>query len=185
MACTALLVAVLIGQRLAHFGPFLDEPHSWRQCDTANFAWAFYDKGISLLKPSVCWMGNHPHVIFEFPLPEAITALLYNIFGPRLAYARATTLMFFLGATGFLAAIVARLSSPRLALLTALVYLALPLALFYSRAVHMDFSAVCFAHAMVYYFLRGYDERNLGWWLVGSLAGCLEKRSCLTRLRHC
>lgn len=118
-------------------------------------------------------MGNHPTLIFEFPIPEAITALLYHLFGPHIVYARLTTLLFFLGAAYYLSAIVRQLSTTRIALVTALVYLALPLGLFYSRAVLMDFCAVFFAHAMTYYFVRGYDERKVRLWFVGSIAGGL------------
>lgn len=172
-AGAALLALGLIGQRFIHLTAVPDEPHSFRQCETAYFAWAFYETGIDLLRPSVDWLGNHRTLVLEFPISEAFTAVAYRLLGPRLAYAQLTTLLFFLGAAYFLAAIVGRLSTQREATLTALVYLGLPLGLFYSRAVNVDFCAVFFAHLMVYCFLRGYDEQAVRWWLAGSIAGAL------------
>lgn len=173
LASLALLALGLIGQRLIHLTAVPDEPHSFRQCETAYFAWAFYETGIDLLHPSVNFLGNHRTLVLEFPISEAITAAIYHLLGPRFAYAQLTTLLFFLGATYYLAAIVARVSTRLDGILTAVVYLALPLGLFYSRAVDADFSAVFFAHLMTYCFVRGYDERAMRWWLAGSIAGAL------------
>ena len=92
-----ILVLVLVGIRFVHFGEIVDEPHSWRQCDTANYIWAYYQDGIDLLHPSVCWMGGHKTTILEFPLPEAIISIFYKLFGPDLFWARLVFLAFFKG----------------------------------------------------------------------------------------
>jgi len=64
---TAAFLVLLILPRIQHLIGPIDDPHSWRQCDTAQYAYAFYQNGTDLLRPSVCWMGNHKTVILEFP----------------------------------------------------------------------------------------------------------------------
>lgn len=68
--------------RFFHLGESMESPHLWRQSDTANYIWDFYENGINVFKPSVCWMGNHKTLILEFPFVEAIITFFYYIFGP-------------------------------------------------------------------------------------------------------
>ncbi len=168
--CAATLAALY---RVLHLTGPIDEPHAWRQCDTAYMALDFYQRGIDLLHPAVCWMGGHKTLVLEFPLHEACVALAYHLFGPRLPVARLITLAFFLGAAAFLYLIVKYLQGIALARMTTLIFLMAPLSLFYSRAMHIDFSAVFFSHAMLYCLMRGIDEEKVGWTVAGSAAGIL------------
>jgi len=169
----ALLAVALVAVRFRHMGETIAGPHSGRQCDTAFFALDFYRNGIDLLHPSMCWMGPHKTLAFEFPLPEAVMALGYHVFGPRHAVARALTLLAYLGSAWYLYLIVAYLRTARAARLATLVYLAAPLALVYSRAIHIDFWAVLCAHAMLYYLLRGYDAERTWLIVLGTAFGAL------------
>lgn len=167
----ALLVLVF-ATRARHLGGPIDDPHSWRQCDTAQYAKSFHEDGISLGAPSVCWLGGHKTLILEFPLPELVMALGYKIFGPHLSVARVVTLIFFIGSAFYLFLIVRRLAWPRLAVIATGVYCVLPLALFYSRAIHVDFAAVCFAHAMVFHLLQSYERQRTLDLLLATCAAC-------------
>ncbi len=160
---------LLVGLRLLHLGPELDDPHMWRQADTAYYIWDFYQNGVDFLHPAVCWMGGHKTVVLEFPLPEAISAWAYQLFGPHLIWARLVALGFFLGATWYFFKIIRHLVDAELAAFATLVFLMLPLGIYYSRAVHIDFSAVFFAHAMTYYMLRAIDQESWRWFLVAML----------------
>ncbi len=166
-----VLLLVLVGIRFVHLGEFVDEPHAWRQCDTANYIWSFYLDGIDLLHPSVCWMGGHKTTIMEFPLPEAIISIFYKIFGPSLIWARIVFLTFFLGAVRYFYLIVKLFGGKGLAEFACIFYLAFPLGIYYSRAIHIDFTAIFFAHAMLYHFLIGTQREQ--WWhiLTGGLLG--------------
>jgi len=168
-----LLAVALVAVRFRHMGETIAGPHSGRQCDTAFFALDFYRNGIDLLHPSMCWMGPHKTLAFEFPLPEAVVALGYHVFGPRHAVARAFTLLACLGSAWYFYLLVRYLRNARAAKLATLFYLAAPLALFYSRAMHIDFWAVLCAHAMLYYLLRGYDEERTGLIVAGTAFGTL------------
>ncbi|MEO1623802.1 MAG: glycosyltransferase family 39 protein [Bacteroidota bacterium] len=175
------LFLALFAQRLFHLGPHLDLPHDWRQADTAFYIFDFYQNGTDLLYPSVCWMGGYGTVIFEFALPEAIVAFFYGWFGESLLVARLVFLAFYGGCLFFFYRIVELWYGRELARLASLVYLGLPLSFFYSRAIHVDFSALCFAYGMLYCFLRGVKERK-GWWMV--LSGLMAIPACLIKVPY-
>ena len=168
-----VIMVVLLAPRVAHLSGPIDEPHSWRQCDTAQYARAFYEDGIDLLYPSVCWLGAHKTIIFEFPFPEACMAIFYHVFSPDLLYARIVALLFFCGSALYLYLILRFLLNRKTAFMAVLIYCILPLSLFYSRAMHIDFSAVCFAHAMFYYFLVGYSRGSFIYLLCGAITGVM------------
>jgi hypothetical protein len=166
-----LIIMVLVGLRFLHFGPFIDGPHTWRQADTANFIWDFYQNGIDLFNPSVCWMGGHKTLLFEFPLPEAIAAMLYQVFGPDLIWARIVFLLFFIGSIFYLYKLVRLFGNKHLAEITTVIYTMMPLALFYSRAIHIDFSALFFAFGMTYQFAVGIQQESRRELLKGAMLG--------------
>ncbi|MBL7200996.1 MAG: glycosyltransferase family 39 protein [Anaerolineae bacterium] len=168
-----VLVGAALALRLPHLVGPIDNPHSWRQSDTANYALDFYRDGFDLLRPQVCWSGQYSALALEFPLHEALIALLYRLFGVDHLWARLVTLVFFAGSLVYLYRIVALTASRRLAWLTSLVYAALPLSLFYSRAIHIDFGAVFFAHAMLYHFMRGYERGRPAHIVLGAAMGSL------------
>lgn len=155
-----LLLLTLLSVRFFHLGESIDDPHSWRQCDTANYIWEYYQSGIDLLHPSVCWMGGHKTLILEFPLPEALVALVYKVLGPEHLYARLVFLLIYLASAFYLFRLISYLYHERLAWISAVVYLSLPLGIFYSRAIHVDFSALLCGLAAVDYLLRGLRENR-------------------------
>jgi len=150
----------LFALRLPHLGGPLDDPHSWRQCDTAFYSLDFSRRGFDLLHPAVCWLGAHRTLIFEFPLPEAISGLLYRVFGRSETWDRLVALGFFSIATLYLHLFVRRIATVRAAWLATLAWLALPLGQFYSRAAHVDFAATAGAHALLYHGARAARERR-------------------------
>ncbi len=164
-----MLAILLAGLRLLHFGELIDGPHTWRQCDTAHFIRDFYKNGIDLLHPSVCWMGGYGTIILEFPLHEAIAAVLYWLFGESHIWARWVTMVFFLISAIYLFKIIQHLSDRFTAQMGTLIYLAMPLSLYYSRAIHIDFMAVGLGHMALWYFLLGIERRSGKLLLIGSL----------------
>lgn len=169
----AIFLLVLIATRAPHMSGPIDEPHSWRQCDTAHYALTFHEEGIDLLHPKVCWMGKHEVLILEFPFPEMLMALAYDLFGVNLLYARILTLLAFALSAMFLYLIVRYLYDDLVAAVATIVYCLLPISLFYSRALHIDFYAVSMAHAMFYFFLRGYEEDSPKFLAAGIVTGSL------------
>jgi hypothetical protein len=166
-----VIVSALLALRLPHLTGPIDDPHSWRQSDTAYYALSLYREGFDLLRPRVCWSGEHDVLALEFPLHEALIALLYRLFGFDHLWARLVTLAFFAGSTVYLFVIVDMFSTRRLACLATFAYALLPLSLFYSRAIHVDFCAVFFAHAMLFHLLRGFEHGRRLDIVLGALFG--------------
>ncbi|RLE26393.1 MAG: hypothetical protein DRJ65_05625 [Acidobacteria bacterium] len=172
-AVVMLLILAALLLRAPHMGEMIDGPHTWRQCDTAQYIHAFYTDGIDLLHPSVCWMGDHRTLILEFPLPEAISAVAYGLFGPSHITARWVTLLFFIGSTVFFFLFVRSITDRETARLAVVISMIVPLALFYSRAIHIDYPALFFAHAMAWLWVEAI-KRNSGTWLwMGSIPAAL------------
>ncbi len=168
-----VFVVVGIFIRFIHFGEQLDEPHVWRQSDTAHYIHDFHENGIDLLEPAACWMGNYEALVLEFPLPEAIAAVGYSLFGEHHVVARVVFFLFYLGSLFFFYKIVEELSGKKLAQLASVVYLFAPLSLFYSRAIHIDFSALFFAHGAASLFIRAYRYERWTPMLFGSIMAAL------------
>lgn len=146
--------------RFLYFGEALDSPHTWRQADTANYIHDFYENGIDLFHPSVCWLGGHKTLLLEFPLPEAIVAFAYQIFGESHVVGRAIFFLFFLGSLYFLFKIVDLLSGIKVARIASILYLLVPLSLFYSRAIHIDFTTIFLVHGAVYWLMLAYRKES-------------------------
>ena len=119
-------VFLLFAWRFLHFGPEIDAPHDWRQCDTAWYIRDFYKNGVDLLHPAVCWMGARDTLALEFPLPEAVVAWFYRAFGESIPLARLIFLGFFAGAAAYFFRIAHFILGRPLARLATLVYLAAP-----------------------------------------------------------
>jgi len=164
-------ILLLIFYRFFHFDEMLDSPHTWRQSDTANYIWDFYNNGINLLTPAVCWMGGHKTLLLEYPLPEAIVSIIYKIFGPYHLVARSFFFVSFLVSALYLFKIIKLLMHEKLAQVSTVIYLALPISLFFSRTLHIDFFVIALTHAFFYYGYKGVrDKRYISLVIAGLLA---------------
>ncbi len=164
-----ILTLLLIGIRFLHFQPQLDLPHDWRQADTAFYIWDFTENGIDIMHPQVSWMGSHGELVLECPLPEAIVAQLQLWIGPSMFLSRSVFLLFFLFSVYYFYRITKWLFSITIAQYATLIFLALPLSQFYSRAIHIDFFALGFAYAMFYYAMKAVARSSLSLLLLSSL----------------
>ncbi|MCB0686319.1 MAG: glycosyltransferase family 39 protein, partial [Saprospiraceae bacterium] len=164
---------LLIAIRFLHFGKQIDQPHDWRQCDTAYYIDDFYKKGVDLFYPAVCWMGASDTLALEFPLPEAIVASTWKITGRHIWIARSIFLLFFIGATYYFYKIIAFFGNEMLAKSATVIYVGSPLAFFYSRAIHIDFFVLLFTHAMVFYFLVAVKRKKFGLLVVSAIAATI------------
>lgn len=172
-----LLVAALLALRVPHLRGPLDDPHSWRQCDTVGASVDFARRGIDLLHPVVHWLGGHRTLVFEFPLPEALASLAHRAFGIDPMWDRLVALAFFSIATAYLYALARDLAGRNAARFATIAYLASPLAMFYSRAANVDFAAQAFAHAFLWHglrALRGSTAHALAAAGLGALAALIK-----------
>lgn len=168
-----IVISCLIATRLFHFPSEIDDPHTWRQSDTAQYIESFDNEGINILKPSVNWMGGHKTLLLEFPLPEALIATLYNLFGNHLWISRLFFLLFFVVSVGYLYKILKLFFKDNVPEIATIIFCSLPLSLFYSRAIHIDFFALAFSHGMLYYYLKALLHQKQKYWLVGTLCAVI------------
>lgn len=160
---------VLIASRFFHFSSEIDGPHVWRQSETAQYIHSFVNEGINILQPSVCWMGGHKTLLLEFPLPEAAIAILYHLLGNHLWIARLFFLCFFSISVYYLYQSLKLVVKNRVPEIATIIYCVLPLSWFYSRAIHIDFFAVAFAHGMLFYYLKALLEEKPFYWFMGTI----------------
>ena len=169
----ALAALALLALRVPHLTGELTDPHSWRQCDTIHFALDFYRRGFDLLHPAVCWLGAHRTILLNFPLSEAITALLYKAFGPSPTWDRLVALAFFLISAAYVRGIVRRLAGERAGALATLAYLALPLGQYFSRVPHIEFSVLAAVDGTLYHSLRACSERRASHTVAATLCSVI------------
>ena len=162
-------IAFSISLRFIHFGEAIDDPHGWRQCDTANYIWDYYLNGVDFFKPAVCWMGGYKTLILEFPLTEALIAWLYQMFGPSTFIARLFFLSFYCLGVYYFYKICSFFLEKETAMLSVIIYTFLPLSYYYSRALHIDYFALSCAFAMHYYYTIGIQKQNKSNVLIGSI----------------
>jgi hypothetical protein len=160
-----LAFAALIAWRLPHLRGPLTDPHAWRQCDTLHTSLDFFRRGFDLMHPAVCWLGAHRTLLLNFPLSEALSALLYRAFGPDPMWDRLVSLLFCVVATLYAGAIGRRLAGDRVGRLTALACLALPLSQYFSRVPHIEYSVIALVNGTFYHALRAHEDE--GWAHVG------------------
>lgn len=163
------IILLVILTRLFFVSSKIENPHSWRQCDTHEYIRNFHEDGIDLLHPKVNWMGGHEVLALEFPLPEAIVAMAYKFTGENIIVAKLIFLLFFLLSVYFLYRSLCYVFDEKLAGLATLIYAVTPLSFFYSIAVHIDFFAVMCAHGMLFYFLKALHDEKKKYFFLSSL----------------
>lgn len=162
---------LLLAQRCFHLGGEIDLPHDWRQSETAWISYDFLQNGIDILHPTVCWMGKHQELVLECPLPEAIVALAFQFTGESMPVARIIYLSIFLFSLYYFYRIAEFLYDEKLAQIATIAFLGLPLSYFYSRAIHIDFSALGFSFAFFYYYLLAVKHKKTTYlWLSSAFA---------------
>jgi len=167
------ILTFLVFLRFFHLDKNVDDPHAWRQYDTKQYIEGYYYDNAPFLEPSVCWMGQHKTLILEFPLPEYMVAQLFKVFGPSLVVARLFFLLFFLLALLYFyksLRLVFDNYVPEIATFLAGV---VPLSLFYSRAIHIDFFVISLAMAMLYFAMKAIRNQHFYSLLISVLCGSL------------
>ncbi len=165
------VVACVIWFHLPSMSQRLLEHHSFRQTQTAWTALIFHEQGIDLFHPKVPVFGPPWDLPFEFPLFQALAALVMNAgVAPDLAM-RATGLATFLLTMLILWRLVARLAGEAAALVAVLALAACGLGLLWSRTSMIEYFVVASSLALLYGALRWHESRQWAWWGLALSAG--------------
>ncbi|XOV69296.1 MAG: ArnT family glycosyltransferase [Fluviicola sp.] len=167
------IIVFLIALRFFHLDSEVDDPHAWRQYDTKQYIEGYYYDNAPFLEPTVCWMGQHKILILEFPLPEYLVAQIFKVFGPSLIVARLFFLLFFALAMLYFYKALRLLFDNNVPFIATFFAGVVPLSLFYSRAIHIDFFVISLAMAMLYFSMKAIRNRHFTSLLIAVFCGSL------------
>lgn len=108
--------------------------HAWRQTQTAFTVRMFERDGVDLLRPQVPVFGRPWTVVYELPLYQAVAAALASFGMSTDSAVRWTSLIFFVICAALIRAVGRRIVSGHAGDVAAIVFIACPFGLFWSRA---------------------------------------------------
>lgn len=159
----ALLVVIVIGLSVRYLG--ISQPpydtHPFRQCQTLSTIEDFSEHGIDVFHPRTNYVGYPGYLVLEFPLFQAMGAILYGIFGGKIEIIRILNILF-----GMLSCVLVFLISKKFfdyqtGLYASLVYFLAPINMIYQRSTLVDPMAV-FLGLLTFYLIAEYlsDVKN-------------------------
>jgi len=156
------LLAVAAMAKLPTLAQPLTENFAWRQTQTAWTARIFHEQGIDLLHPEVPVHGPPWHFGFEFPLFQALGAMLMDLgLEPDIAMRTLGLVTFLL--TGWLVyLLVNRLAGTIAALAALAAFLFSPFGLLWGRTSLIEYLATAAAVAYLWAGIRWLDGRRPG-----------------------
>ncbi len=159
--------------------------HSWRQSDTAAVARSLYTEEFNLLFPrahNYLPMNGLPnpnrYFLNEFPFYNALVALIYQITGVNEMFARLVSVFFASTGTVFLYLLVKNLTDSKTALVSSMVYAALPFNIYYGRVIMPDPTYIALSIISLY-FIYQWTSKDLI--LFAILAGLTSALAMLVK----
>lgn len=176
------LVAILlmaVAFRMYRFdAPYVDT-HSWRQVTNADIARLWTEQPINIFFPPVSWGGPDGYVGLEFPLLQALTAVLWRVTGHSEPLGRLVPMAFSVASVGLIYALGARLFNRPVGRAAAFLLAFSPTFVFFGRTLLSDVPMVCFSIASVlgyanYFFGPGRRRDALIGAVCLALAGLVK-----------
>ena len=168
---TGYALIVLLWLTALSWGQPIIEAHGFRQTQTAISAlWIF--RGYSTLSYLTPIMGAPWSIPFEFPVYQWIVACLANVSGLGIDHSgRLITLSFHLASAVLVYRTAALLSTDRrLGWISAGVFLAAPMGLFWARSVMIESAALFFSIAFVWSLVEYQVRPRLVWALSAAIS---------------
>src|SRR5580698_559793 len=135
------LLALGLLIRLPHLSQPLTAISSFRQTETAYPALIYHEQGINLLVPQLPVLGKPWQVPFEFPLFQAMAAVIMNLGGGIDWSMRISGVICFMATAVAVWGLVRHLSTRTAACIALIVFLASPFDVFWSRASMIEYMA--------------------------------------------
>jgi hypothetical protein len=165
------ILALSVALRLHNIGVPLVDTSDWRQTDTAAIAYFYYHLGVQMLHPQLWHDGPGPdYTQLEFQITPAIVAALAHLVGFGHTLLRAVALALFSCAAVPLWALVRRHYGPSTALWTCLVYVLLPVGIFFGRTFQPENAQLFFGMAGLWAADRFGERRTLSRFGVAAVA---------------
>ncbi len=174
-----IMLAILIvgvALRLQHLTAPLADAHSWRQTQTAMIARNLYRDGFNLWSPRVdfyCteFCSESGLLVLEFPIYNAIVAVLYKIFGIHDYLGRLVSITFSVSTAYLLYRFARRFYGEAVSLNAALFFTLSPINIFYGRTFMPEpLMLLAGTGALLYFHIWLEDERWSSFTLALSFA---------------
>ena len=168
----ALLLVGLLVRLPSLNGPLL-AISVFRQTETAYPALIYHQQGINLLAPQLPVLGRPWQVPFEFPLFQAMGAVIMDLGGGIDWSMRISSVICFMATAVAVWGLVRHLSTRTAAALALLVFLASPFDVFWSRASMIEYMATAFSVAYVWVGMIWIDTRQRRFAALAIVLGTL------------
>src|SRR5688572_22383272 len=127
------IIALGLAARFYGIALPLVDSHQMRQAQTAMMARNLFQDGLNIFCTRIdCFGTSRSCVIMEFPLMQALCAVLYHAFGVREIIGRLVSILFSLGAMFAMYGLACRFLSSRGALWALALYAFSPMNIFFS-----------------------------------------------------
>jgi hypothetical protein len=178
-AVVAILLVTLV-VRLPTLNIPLLEDFPFRQAETAYPALLFHEHGINLLAPQLPILGKPWQVPFEFPLFQAMAALVMDVgVVPDLAL-RVCDLICFMATAVAVWGLVRHLSTRTAAAIALLIFVACPFDVYWSRTSMIEYMATALAVGYAWAGMIWIDGRRTRYAVLAVVLGTLAMLVKLT-----
>ncbi|MDA8173520.1 MAG: glycosyltransferase family 39 protein [Nitrospiraceae bacterium] len=167
-----LIIASALLVRLYHITYPINDMHDFRQTQTAGLIRDYYRHGINLLYPTIITLGKPGYLVLEFPIYQAISAVLYKIFTPDVIVARFFTILIGLLSIYFVYRISSRFLDQKSSLLAAFFFAFMPLDIFFQRVPMQDPLTILVSLIMLDCLIEGIRGKKI-YLVFGMLAASL------------
>ena len=167
------MIAVYVIGVLPSLGQSLVETHAHRQTQTAYTAVLYAERGIDLLRPPLPVLGPPGIIPQEFPLFQAIGALLIDTGLSSDLSMRVVGLASFVASAALLYLLARRLMGTTGALVALAAFLFNAHAWLYGRTALIEYMATAGGIGFLYFASRWMDEGRPLHWTAGAIAGTL------------
>jgi hypothetical protein len=165
--CSGLIV------RLYQITNPINDWMSFRQTQTASTILNYYRDGINILLPRVNSIGDPGILVLEFPLYQAIGALIYKLTSPDIIYIRLFSIACCLVTAVYLYKLVQRFFDKETALYAAIFFLFAPLSIFFSRTPMIESFASMLSIMFLYYFIIWIEQKKPYFLVFGIILASL------------
>ena len=168
----AILAAYVVGV-VPSLGQSLLETHAHRQTQTAYTAVLYAERGIDLLRPPLPVLGPPGSIPQEFPLFQALGAVLINGGLPADMAVRLIGLASFVACATLLYLLARRLMGSFAALVALGAFMFNAHAWVYGRTSLIEYMATAGGIGFLYFAIRWMDEGRMTHWVAAALAGAI------------
>lgn len=166
-----LIFVVMLLTRLYHIDSApLEIEEGWRQGDTESIARNFVEYKFNILYPNFNYDGPLPNIpALEFQVTTFAIAILYKLFGFNYLWARLVPICFFFFSAVFLYLFSEKYLGRTGGLFSLVAYAAIPVNVYYSRAIMPEAAGLMFFIGGLYYFDYWLSSRKLSILITASI----------------